>query len=64
MKIKTRLFSIVGGLTAASLVVGAVAAYGFQHYQAAIETASRDTFTWVTGKYDYVNPAALKRLLV
>jgi TRAP-type mannitol/chloroaromatic compound transport system substrate-binding protein len=35
-----------------------------KHYQAAIETASRDTFTWVTGKYDYVNPAALKRLLV
>ena len=32
--------------------------------QAAIETASRDTFTWVTGKYDYVNPPALKRLLV
>ena len=23
-----------------------------------------DTFTWVTGKYDYVNPPALKRLLV
>ena len=35
-----------------------------KHYQAAIETASRDTFTWVTGKYDYVNPPALKRLLV
>src|SRR5436190_3111307 len=35
-----------------------------KHYQAAIETASRDTFSWVTGKYDYVNPAALKRLLV
>jgi TRAP-type mannitol/chloroaromatic compound transport system substrate-binding protein len=34
-----------------------------KHYQAAIETASYDTFTWVTGKYDYVNPAALKRLL-
>jgi len=33
-------------------------------YQAAIETASRDTFTWVTGKYDYVNPPALKRLIV
>jgi len=33
-------------------------------YQAAIESASRDTFTWVTGKYDYVNPPALKRLLV
>ena len=26
--------------------------------------ASRDTFTWVTGKYDYVNAPALKRLLV
>ena len=35
-----------------------------KHYQAAVETASRDTFTWVTGKYDYVNPPALKRLLV
>jgi TRAP-type mannitol/chloroaromatic compound transport system substrate-binding protein len=35
-----------------------------KHYQAAIEAASYDTFTWVTGKYDYVNPAALKRLLV
>ncbi len=35
-----------------------------KHYQAALETASRDTFTWVTGKYDYVNPPALKRLLV
>src|SRR5258708_33045798 len=31
-------------------------------YQAAIDTASRDSFTWVTGKYDYVNPPALKRL--
>jgi TRAP-type mannitol/chloroaromatic compound transport system substrate-binding protein len=35
-----------------------------KHYQAAVETASRDTFTWVTGKYDYVNPPALKRLIV
>ena len=35
-----------------------------KHYQAAIDSASRDTFTWVTGKYDYVNPPALKRLLV
>ncbi len=34
-----------------------------KHYQAAIETASYDTFTWVTGKYDYVNPPALKRLI-
>src|SRR6267143_1145444 len=35
-----------------------------KHYQAAITMASHDTFTWVTGKYDYVNPPALKRLLV
>ena len=35
-----------------------------KHYQAAIETVSRDTFTYVTGKHDYVNPPALKRLLV
>ena len=35
-----------------------------KYYQAAIETASRDTYTWVTAKYDYVNPPALKRLLV
>src|SRR3974390_465080 len=35
-----------------------------KHYQAAIETASRDSFTWITGKYDFVNPPALKRLLV
>ena len=27
-----------------------------KHYQAAVESASHDTFTWVTGKYDYVNP--------
>jgi TRAP-type mannitol/chloroaromatic compound transport system substrate-binding protein len=32
-------------------------------YQAALASASRDTFTWVTGKYDYVNPPALKRLV-
>jgi TRAP-type mannitol/chloroaromatic compound transport system substrate-binding protein len=35
-----------------------------KHYQAAIDTASRDSYTWVTGKYDYVNPPALKRLVV
>jgi TRAP-type mannitol/chloroaromatic compound transport system substrate-binding protein len=35
-----------------------------KHYQAAIDIASRDTFTWVTGKYDYVNAPALKRLIV
>jgi TRAP-type mannitol/chloroaromatic compound transport system substrate-binding protein len=33
-------------------------------YQAAIQAASEDAFTWVTGKYDYVNPPALKRLIV
>src|SRR6201984_1585230 len=32
-------------------------------YQAAITAASEDVFTWVTGKYDYVNPPALKRLM-
>jgi TRAP-type mannitol/chloroaromatic compound transport system substrate-binding protein len=32
-------------------------------YQAALTAASHDTFTWVTGKYDYVNPPALKRLV-
>jgi len=35
-----------------------------KHYQAEITAASHDTFTWVTGKYDYVNPPALKRLVV
>jgi TRAP-type mannitol/chloroaromatic compound transport system substrate-binding protein len=35
-----------------------------KHYQAAVTAASHDTFTWVTGKYDYVNPPALRRLLV
>jgi TRAP-type mannitol/chloroaromatic compound transport system substrate-binding protein len=34
-----------------------------KHYQAAMTAASHDTFTWVTGKYDYVNPGALKRLI-
>ena len=34
-----------------------------KHYQAAITTASHDTFSWVTGKYDFVNPPALKRLV-
>jgi TRAP-type mannitol/chloroaromatic compound transport system substrate-binding protein len=33
-------------------------------YQAAVAAASNDCFTWVTGKYDYVNPPALKRLMV
>jgi TRAP-type mannitol/chloroaromatic compound transport system substrate-binding protein len=35
-----------------------------KHYQAAIDAASRDTFTWITGKYDALNAPALKRLLV
>jgi TRAP-type mannitol/chloroaromatic compound transport system substrate-binding protein len=34
-----------------------------KQYQAALTAASHDTFTWVTGKYDYVNPPALKRLV-
>ena len=33
-------------------------------YQSAITAASNDCFTWVTGKYDFVNPPALKRLMV
>jgi TRAP-type mannitol/chloroaromatic compound transport system substrate-binding protein len=32
-------------------------------YQSAILTASGDTWEWVIGRYDYGNPAALKRLL-
>ena len=32
-------------------------------YQSAIVTASGDAWEWVIGKYDYANPAALKRLL-
>jgi len=35
-----------------------------KHYQAAVESASHDMFSWVTGKYDAVNPPALKRLVV
>ena len=35
-----------------------------KHYQAAVDAASRDTFTWITGKYDALNAPALKRLLV
>jgi TRAP-type mannitol/chloroaromatic compound transport system substrate-binding protein len=35
-----------------------------KHYQAAVQAASEDAFTWVTGKYDAVNPPALKRLIV
>jgi TRAP-type mannitol/chloroaromatic compound transport system substrate-binding protein len=32
-------------------------------YQSAILTASGDAWEWVLGKYDYANPAALRRLL-
>jgi len=32
-------------------------------YQAAIATASGETWEWVLGKYDHGNPAALKRLV-
>ena len=34
-----------------------------KHYQAAIMTASGETWEWVLGKYDAGNPAALKRLV-
>ena len=37
MQIKTRLVAIVGGLAAAALVIGGVAVYGFQRYQAAVD---------------------------
>ncbi|WP_439574586.1 methyl-accepting chemotaxis protein [Phreatobacter sp.] len=42
MKIKTRLLVVVGCLAAAALVIGAVAATGFQRYQAAIEENERN----------------------
>jgi TRAP-type mannitol/chloroaromatic compound transport system substrate-binding protein len=32
-------------------------------YQSAILTASGESWEWVLGKYDYANPAALKRLM-
>ena len=32
-------------------------------YQSAILAASGDTWAWVLGKYDYVNPSTLKRLV-
>src|SRR4051812_29687350 len=32
-------------------------------YQNAIQVASGDTFAWVVGKYDFVNPPALRRLV-
>jgi TRAP-type mannitol/chloroaromatic compound transport system substrate-binding protein len=34
-----------------------------KHYQAALLAAARDAGNWMTGKYDAVNPPALKRLL-
>ena len=34
-----------------------------KHYQAALMTASSDSWNWVIGRYDHGNPAALKRLL-
>jgi TRAP-type mannitol/chloroaromatic compound transport system substrate-binding protein len=34
-----------------------------KHYQAAVITASGDTWDWVLGKYDHGNPAALRRLM-
>src|SRR5258707_2012489 len=34
-----------------------------KHYQAAIVAASGDAWNYVLGRYDYANPAALKRLL-
>ena len=32
-------------------------------YQSVIEVASGDAWAWVVGKYDYANPAALKKLI-
>jgi TRAP-type mannitol/chloroaromatic compound transport system substrate-binding protein len=34
-----------------------------KHYQAALMTASGDSWNWVIGKYDALNPPALRRLL-
>jgi TRAP-type mannitol/chloroaromatic compound transport system substrate-binding protein len=34
-----------------------------KHYQAAVTAAAREAGTWMTGKYDFVNPPAMKRLL-
>jgi TRAP-type mannitol/chloroaromatic compound transport system substrate-binding protein len=34
-----------------------------KHYQAAVISASYDAWEWVLGKYDAVNPTALKRLI-
>jgi methyl-accepting chemotaxis protein len=41
LQIRTKLFSIVAGLTAASLIVAGVAIYGFQRYQHAVEENQR-----------------------
>ena len=32
-------------------------------YRAAIEVASGDAWAWVVGKYDFVNPPALKKII-
>ncbi len=34
-----------------------------KNYQSAIEVASGEAWAWVVGKYDYANPAALKKLI-
>jgi len=34
-----------------------------KHYQSMIEVASGESWAWVVGKYDYANPAALKKLI-
>jgi TRAP-type mannitol/chloroaromatic compound transport system substrate-binding protein len=34
-----------------------------KNYQSAIITASNDAWVWTLGKYDYVNPPAMKRLV-
>ena len=34
-----------------------------KHYQNMIQVASGDAWGWVIGKYDYANPAALKKLI-
>ena len=34
-----------------------------KNYQSAVEVASGEAWAWVVGKYDYANPAALKKLI-
>jgi len=34
-----------------------------KHYQAAVIATSNDAWEWVLGKYDAVNPPAMKRLI-